>query len=42
VREALTSLGYGPDEVGEILRALPDEGDSSDLLRQALQLLAVR
>lgn len=42
VREALTSLGYGPDEVGEILRALPAEGDSSDLLRQALQLLAVR
>ena len=42
VREALTNLGYGPDEVAEVVRALPDEGDTSSLLRQALQQLAVR
>lgn len=42
VREALANLGYGPDEVAEVVRALPDEGDTSELLRQALQTLAVR
>jgi Holliday junction DNA helicase RuvA len=41
VRDALTELGYGPDEVAAILRDLPDEGDSSTLLRVALQKLAV-
>lgn len=41
VREALTSLGYAPDEVGAVLRELPDEGDSAALLKVALQRLAV-
>lgn len=41
VRDALTSLGYGADEVTAVLRDLPDDGDSSALLRDALQRLAV-
>jgi len=41
VREALASLGYEPDEILAVLRDLPDEGDSSTLLRDALQRLAV-
>jgi Holliday junction DNA helicase RuvA len=41
VREALTGLGYGPDEIRAVLRDLPDTGDASDLLKQALQRLAV-
>jgi Holliday junction DNA helicase RuvA len=39
VRDALVGLGYGPDEVSTALRALPTNGDSSDLLRQALLTL---
>jgi Holliday junction DNA helicase RuvA len=41
VRDALTELGYGPDEVTAVLRDLPDGDDSSALLRIALQKLAV-
>lgn len=41
VREALTSLGYQPDEVLAVLRELPDGDDSATLLRSALQRLAV-
>ena len=41
VREALTGLGYGPDEIRRALLDLPDEGDPARLLRQALQRLAV-
>ncbi len=41
VREALANLGYGLDEVGEVLRDLPEDGDPSELLREALQRLAV-
>lgn len=41
VREALTNLGYGLDEVGDVLRELPDDGDPADLLREALQRLTV-
>ena len=41
VREALANLGYGADEVGAVLRELPDDGDVSELLREALQRLAV-
>lgn len=41
VREALSGLGYGADEVAGVLRDLPSQGDASDLLRQALQRLAV-
>ena len=40
VRDALAGLGYGGDEVAAVLRNLPAEGDSSDLLRHALQQLA--
>lgn len=41
VRDALANLGYGPDEVVAVLRDLPDDGDASELLRLALQRLAV-
>ncbi len=41
VREALVGLGYGPDEVAAAVRALPADGDASELLRLALQQLAV-
>jgi Holliday junction DNA helicase RuvA len=40
VRDALSGLGYGPDEIARVLSDLSDDGDSSDLLRQALQRLA--
>lgn len=40
VREALTSLGYGPDEVREVLTRLGDDATVEDLLRDALKLLA--
>jgi len=41
VREALSGLGYGLDEIGGVLQQLPATGETSDLLRQALQKLAV-
>lgn len=41
VREALAGLGYGPEEITAVVRELPDEGDPSELLRVALQRLAV-
>jgi Holliday junction DNA helicase RuvA len=41
VREALTGLGYAPDEVRETLARLPDDGSVEDLLREALRMLAV-
>lgn len=40
VRDALSALGYGADEIGRALAELPDEGESSELLRAALQRLA--
>lgn len=40
VRDALSGLGYGPEEVARIVADLPDEGDSSELLREALRRLA--
>lgn len=39
VREALTALGYGPEEVREAVRELPADGDTAVLLRQALSSL---
>lgn len=42
VREALTGLGYGPDEVRDALRELPISADASTLLRDALQLLGAK
>lgn len=40
VREALGSLGYGPQEISEALRDLPDDGDVQRLLKDALTRLA--
>lgn len=42
VREALTGLGYGPDEIRDALRELPSDADASSLLRDALKLLGAR
>jgi Holliday junction DNA helicase RuvA len=39
VREALAALGYGPQEVVEAVRDLPEEGDVQTLLREALSRL---
>jgi Holliday junction DNA helicase RuvA len=36
VRAALASLGYGPDEVREAVRDLPDEGEVGTLVKTAL------
>jgi Holliday junction DNA helicase RuvA len=44
VREALAGLGYGPEEIRDVLRELPsDDGvDASTLLRDALKSLGAR
>lgn len=42
VREALTGLGYGPDEIRDALRELPTDGDASGMLRDALKLLGAK
>jgi holliday junction DNA helicase RuvA len=42
VREALTGLGYSPEEIREVLRDLPTRDDAGDLLRDALKVLGVR
>ncbi|MFZ4720588.1 MAG: Holliday junction branch migration protein RuvA [Ilumatobacteraceae bacterium] len=42
VREALTGLGYGQEEVRDVLRELPSTGDASTLLRDALKLLGAK
>jgi Holliday junction DNA helicase RuvA len=39
VREALAGLGYSADEIHGATAELPDDGDASQLLRQALQRL---
>jgi Holliday junction DNA helicase RuvA len=41
VRAALEGLGYGPDEVREVLGALPGDGPVEVLLKEALKLLAL-
>jgi Holliday junction DNA helicase RuvA len=41
VRDALAELGYGADEVAEAVRDLPTDTDTAELLRLALQRLAV-
>jgi len=41
VRNALAELGYGNEEIVEAVRELPADGDTSDLLRLALQRLAL-
>jgi Holliday junction resolvasome RuvABC DNA-binding subunit len=40
VRDALSGLGYSPDEVRDVLGQLPEDGSVEDLLRDALRLLA--
>jgi Holliday junction DNA helicase RuvA len=42
VRDALANLGYGPDEIRDVLSDLPAEGDAGELVRAALKRLAVR
>jgi len=42
VRDALASLGYGTDEIRDVLRDVPIGGDSSALLRDALKMLGAR
>lgn len=41
-RDALANLGYGPDEIREVLADLPAEDDAGELVRAALKRLAVR
>jgi len=40
VRDALTGLGYGSDEIRAVVAALPDDGAVEELLRDALKQLA--
>lgn len=40
VRDALVELGYSDGEVREVMTDLPDDGEASALLRDALQRLA--
>jgi len=40
VRDALVELGYGPDEIVEATRDLPDGDDPGALLKEALRRLA--
>jgi Holliday junction DNA helicase RuvA len=42
VREALAGLGYGTDEIRDVLRELPNDGDSAALLRDALKALGAK
>jgi Holliday junction DNA helicase RuvA len=42
VRDALASLGYGTDEIRDVLRDLPSDADSATLLRDALKSLGAR
>ncbi|HSM64851.1 MAG TPA: Holliday junction branch migration protein RuvA [Ilumatobacteraceae bacterium] len=42
VRDALASLGYGSDEIRDVLRELPSDADSATLLRDALKSLGAR
>jgi Holliday junction DNA helicase RuvA len=42
VREALAGLGYGTEEIRDVLRELPSSDDAAALLRDALKLLGAR
>ncbi|MCB0954676.1 MAG: Holliday junction branch migration protein RuvA [Ilumatobacter sp.] len=42
VRDALAGLGYGPEEIRDVLRDLPATGDAAGLLRDALKLLGAK
>lgn len=41
-RDALANLGYGPDEIREVLADLPPDTEAGELVRAALKRLAVR
>ncbi len=41
VRDALSGLGYGPEEISAALKGLLVDGDTSTMLKAALQRLAV-
>jgi Holliday junction DNA helicase RuvA len=42
VREALTALGYGPEEIREAMRQLTTADDTETMLRDALAMLGAR
>lgn len=42
VRDALAGLGYGTDEIRDVLRDLPSDADPASLLRDALKSLGAR
>ncbi len=42
VRDALAGLGYGTDEIRDVLRELPSDADAATLLRDALKTLGAR
>lgn len=42
VREALSGLGYAPEEIREAMRELPESKSPEDMLRDALRLLGAR
>lgn len=42
VREALAALGYGADEIRDVVRQLSNDSDSASMLRDALALLGAR
>jgi Holliday junction DNA helicase RuvA len=42
VREALTALGYGPEEIREAMRQLTTADDAETMLRDALAMLRAR
>ena len=42
VRDALTGLGYGPEEIRDVLREIPPGGDAPALLRDALKALGAK
>jgi Holliday junction DNA helicase RuvA len=42
VREALSGLGYGDNEIRDTLRELPSSDDAAELLRDALKALGAR
>ena len=42
VREALSGLGYAPEEIRDAMRELSESASAEELLRDALRLLGVR
>lgn len=42
VREALVGLGYGQEEIRDVLREVPADADAATLLRDALKMLGAK